>query len=401
MEDIYFLENLEPITFENTRESPYFMATLFNASKYFNDEETPLEDLFESQEIKKEHVHSYFGFFRKQGESLENANASPLANYYRAQNNVLRDNLSQSQIIPNQELSSLNGDIYSYHINVGHGNCSIIVADNCVFFIDCSNYDYLIKTSFQKNIDDCIDHIKNKFGINTFKINYFLLTHPHFDHYSGIRKLINQKYIDSNTIFYLNTHYSIPSPTFNKTLDKIKKLHCKIIEPIFANSNNMIKIMYPHTRLIYSKNTKFNFNKISVNNPNNASVVARIIGNDKSFTFTGDIETDAWNHVLYCATYMQNTNYLAISHHGSLNGHLRQVCPYHRNIQNISCCLMKNQVLPIIMGRKNAYPGIPSNQVISDFQNNVHNVIFSEHDLNGKGSKFVEIQWGTGKPIWF
>ena len=62
---------------------------------------------------------------------------------------------------------------------------------------------------------------------------------------------------------------------------------------------------------------------------------------------------------------------------------------------------MKNQVLPIIMGRNNAYPGIPSNQVISDFQNNVHNVIFSEHDLNGKGSRFVEIQWGTGNPIWF
>lgn len=108
-----------------------------------------------------------------------------------------------------QEISENISEVYSYHLNVGHGNCSIIVyrenGSYNIWMVDCSVFDFTNKHNYASNLDACMDFIKKKFEI--CKISKLLITHLHFDHINGIEHLIKRGWIDSNTEVWMNIHY--------------------------------------------------------------------------------------------------------------------------------------------------------------------------------------------------
>lgn len=275
--------------------------------------------------------------------------------------------------------------LYSYHVNVGHGNHSLIVfeanSDIYIWMVDCSDYDFLLHKYYRKNIDSCLKHIKQKFNIDTLKIKTVMLTHPHYDHYSGIGYYIDNKIIDSDTIFYINTQYKIQSHNFNNLLSKISTLLSMVIEPVISSSNININILYPDT---IDKNSKLSYN--------NMSSVYNIRFDNKSYCiFPGDIEKEGWdlmNVCGYCKDFSEVCLY-AISHHGSLNGHILDIVPPNQVCTGKNPCkIISSTTIPVLMGRDKAYNGVYCCKVQKDFKGRI---FYSEKDKRGNPASFLEI----------
>ena len=116
--------------------------------------------------------------------------------------------------------------------------------------------------------------------------------------------------------------------------------------------------------------------------------------------FPGDLEQDGWKlmDVTKCYPYMTHTHYYAISHHGSINGHLRpSVCPYKKR-NNIKDCLCQHTAVPVLMGRDKAFSGIYSSQVLADFNGRI---LYSEKDDSNNPSSFLEIDLIANKWKWY
>lgn len=117
-----------------------------------------------------------------------------------------------------------NVKITSYHINVGHGNCTVILIEGGTFYslwmVDCGTT-YYVKGPHLENIDDCFAVIANKLGVgnNKLYISLFMLTHLHGDHYNGLEMLFRQGYCNSHTQFFINLDYAVASPTYVRILD--------------------------------------------------------------------------------------------------------------------------------------------------------------------------------------
>ena len=308
----------------------------------------------------------------------------------------LVESLSNHQIdISNISYENIN-ILYSYHINVGHGNHSLIVfnANNKfhIWMVDCSDYDFVSHRYYQDNIKTCIEHLQNKFGIDQVHIEAIMLTHPHYDHYSGIGYYIDNGMIDKESIFFINLKYNIKSHNFNNLLSKIKTLGSPIIEPFSCNSNVNIKILYPDKPIFTNHNLSLN---------NKSSVYNICFDNVSYFVFPGDLETKGWNlmNTTDCSPFMRETQYYAISHHGSLNGHSRNLYCNKRGqmINSIKDCLSPGAIT-VLMGRDKAFSGIYSAKVINDFRGRI---VFSEKDPANNKVGFLEMDLLSSNQKWY
>jgi beta-lactamase superfamily II metal-dependent hydrolase len=402
--NIYFVENIVPNYTEGENETNIFSVVLLETSvksNILNEKNNYNFKIVKANKNQIDNIYEGQYVFYSNNQFI-NANNTSVAKRNIFLNNFYRGKLIKKQSKqPNIIQVNANAEIYSYHINVGHGNCSIIVIvenkKTRLWMIDCSNFDIINKQSYQNNINACFKHIKNKFNLNNIVIEHFFLTHTHYDHYSGILALINSGKINNNTTFFLNTHYSMPSENYNRLLNGITALGSNIIEPLSSTQQNNLEIWYPDTRTIRSMTSTYRGQNVNVvNNPNNSSVLYYFNLNNKRILFTGDLETIKLNIIKVCPHYLKDTDYYVVSHHGSINGHIRNSCPVpNHRISNLSHCVKQNST-QILMGRDGAFTGIYSQQVINDF----NNLIYSEKDNNGNIKKFVEIKWKTNSINW-
>lgn len=330
--------------------------------------------------------------------TLASAENEPLViSFLENYQNILTDieiNTSErdTNIIPDENVAN----VYTYHVNVGHGNTSFLIIEyhdstTKVICIDCS----VAHQGSEPNIQACIDHISKKFNIDHLNIDIFVLTHPHYDHYSGLQYLITKKYITTQTEIWLNHKYSTsPSSFYAAILHQLVILKCKFVFPIRNISTSNIRIWYPEKTIqnkgVPSKNLQIE------PNPNNASIVIQFKFNDTSILFTGDIETLGWDQ-MNCPKYMDGVQFYCISHHGSLNGHKRNKCHHGQCITNVVTCPNDFEIA-ILMGKDKAYKGIYSPTVLNDFSSSNIQLLRTEEDLQGqKNIKFLEIELFTRK----
>ncbi len=321
-------------------------------------------------------------YYNKNRKIFRSAENEPVAMMYRELNMMLSSSIKGINYYNKPtELATDIVDVYSYHINVGHGNCTIIVYGNndlySMLMVDCSVRDMITKKKYCSNIDDCFNTIQNKFGVS--KISKLLITHLHYDHINGINYLISEGYMDKNTEVWMNTQYPWKQKTYDAILLNLKSLGVKFIDPIKGNSTNNIKILYPRI----SFNEKL---KAPKNNINNASVVYNICLNGKSMLFAGDIEVAGWDNVDLPVTNDIDLTYYCISHHASATGHNKH--NGNNELEKISnYCVGKTQ-RQILMGRDGAYKGIFNQNVLQDFDN-----VFRTDSVN----KYFELNWQTGE----
>lgn len=314
----------------------------------------------------------------------------------RERYNRLIDNLMPNIVeTPNFSYNNVNL-LCSYHINVGHGNHSLLVFESngrvYIWMVDSSDYDFISHRYYRNNINDCLTHIKHKFQLtDPIHIDVVMLTHPHYDHYSGFNYYINTNMIDNKTVAYINLRHKIANHNFNNLLSQLNNLGVVIIEPFRQNSCNNIRILYPDFQNIN--------NHLSLNN---LSSVYNISFDEESFfVFPGDLETAGWKSmdVHACCPYMTNPHFYAISHHGSINGHKRNMlCQCrHAYINDIKDCLHKNTIT-VLMGRDKAFSGIYAQQVLNDFKGRI---LFSEKNPHNQTVKFLEIDLMSKAYQWY
>mgnify|MGYP002856565960 FL=1 len=330
-------------------------------------------------------------------------------NYYELRESLsarVIDSESEEAMVPKAFLDeNTPPQIVSYHVNVGHGNCSFIllVAGNFhqLWMVDCSIVD---KTdhwrNYQTNIDECLKVIRQRLGLKEqqqLHIDRFFLTHAHHDHYSGVEYLVNGHYIDDRTICYVNLYYQMATKAYNKMLYALKNAGVRLIEPLSGNSIKGIQFLHPECRLYRSKATVKGYtgNHRIVGTPiNNSSVVMMLRFGGRSMVFTGDLEQKGFENmsgVGTCSSYLYGADYYAVSHHGSINGHPTMACKNpSRPMPTPLVCATNKKLRAILMGIDGAYPGIYS-PVVTGYWGGVPNRLVKTEDAQ----HFVELEWGT------
>lgn len=311
--------------------------------------------------------------------------------------------------------SNRNADVKSYHVNVGHGNCSVISAtdgnNTSLYMIDCSVKESFSFHNYSCNLDRCILDIASALGValNKFRLDYFLLTHHHYDHYNGMEYLIDQGYINRDTLLFMNLHYDNASPTMVRIMRKLVDLGVKIVEPIRGAHPEIpchsplspISVLFPECR-IYRNRPRYNpgIRYRIESKANYSSAVYCLSLGGKQMILPGDLEQEGFASMtkgLYCKYPFFECNYYCVSHHGSDNGHVELPCYSKGPFCKIIDCIMQHMEYAILMGRDGAYPGIYSTKVINDFGDRL---IMSEKDISGKPTVYTEIQWRHSRVIY-
>ena len=281
------------------------------------------------------------------------ANDSEVAIVQRQINETLRDEIKRNHLqLPSLPVAYPKVDeIHSYHVNIGHGNCSIIVFRNdgqyYMWMVDCSIFDITNKTNYTDNLDKCLSEIKEKFGITT--ISRLMITHVHYDHISGIKYLMRRKTIGGKyTEVWLNCDYQWGNKTYNDILAMPIADGYRIILPVVKNFTDNLEIMYPQKNICNPKFSVKGCVPAPDNKVNNASVIYKIAFGEFCMVLPGDIEVGGWKATASNGVvHVDYDNYYCHSHHGSENGLYiwpHTFCPFPVRTGN-----------RIVMGRDGAY----------------------------------------------
>lgn len=203
-----------------------------------------------------------------------------------------------------QAKKKVNGDLKITMLNVGQGDALLVQTSKQNILIDTSDVDE--RTKLVNELD--------KAGVTTF--DKIILTHPHADHIGGIEKLLkDKKYtikeVCDNGIASTSKLYS----NYMKLLkeQKIKHTSLKVGDVLDFGDGVKFNVLYPSKDLVDSVN-----NGKEKTDPNNESVVGRLVYKNFSMMFTGDaekkVESEIWadndSKSLRC-------NILKAGHHGS------------------------------------------------------------------------------------
>ena len=191
-----------------------------------------------------------------------------------------------------------------HFIDVGQADAALVLCDDEAMLIDGGNaadssliYSYLEKLS--------IDHL-----------DYIVCTHPHEDHVGGLAGALNYAAVD--TALSPVTDYD--SKAFESFVKYLDEQDVSITVPsagdTFTLGSATLEVLGPIDD--------------SVAEPNNLSIVLRVVYGDTAFLFTGDAEREEEQDIVDAGYFLQST-VLKVGHHGSANSttypFLREIMP--------------------------------------------------------------------------
>ncbi len=186
------------------------------------------------------------------------------------------------------------GLAYVHFIDVGQGDCELIIADDgTTMLIDAGEAEYGA---------DVVNYILD---LGILKLDYVIATHPHSDHMGGLSSVISSG-LEIGKIYMpqIASDYTPTTNTYEKFLRAVAAKELKISK---------------------GDNLEFPFGKGKINmyvsdynedNLNNYSIVIRYEIGESSFLFTGDIEALVEDYLIK-NDYMLDSDVLKVAHHGS------------------------------------------------------------------------------------
>ena len=184
-------------------------------------------------------------------------------------------------------------DFVVYFLDVGQGDCTIVICDGEVLLIDSGtvNQAYNIRTHlFMLEID---------------KIDYLLVTHQHDDHMGSAAEIINHYSVSNILMPELSYDNNVNSPTYDN-----------LIKTISNNNINTKAVSYGDSFMLGSAYVEIIAPMKKDNNINNMSVVTKITYGNNSFLFTGDCEKDVEKQILREGVDV-SADVISVAHHGS------------------------------------------------------------------------------------
>lgn len=203
-----------------------------------------------------------------------------------------------------QNKKTVNGNLKITMLNVGQGDA---------FLVQTTKQNILIDTSDQDERTKLVNEL-DKAGVTTF--DKIILTHPHADHIGGIEKILkDKKYtvkevydngIVSTNKLYLNYMKEIKE-------QNIKHGTLKVGDVLDFGDGVKFNVLYPTKDMVDAVNSG-----AQKTDPNNESVVGRLVYKNFSVMFTGDAEKPVESNI-WADNDAKNLrcNILKAGHHGS------------------------------------------------------------------------------------
>ena len=204
------------------------------------------------------------------------------------------------------EAKPVSADLKITMLNVGQGDAFLIQTKSQNILIDTSDMDERSKLASELE----------KAGVNTF--DKIILTHPHADHIGGVEKLIKEytvKEIYDNGVAATGKLYQNYMKQIKDSKGKIK--HATLVTGDVVDFGDGVKfeVLAPDKSTVKAVN-----GGNQKTDPNNESVVGRLVYKDFTMMFTGDAEISEEVAILSSSKdNLQNlkSRVLKAGHHGS------------------------------------------------------------------------------------
>lgn len=181
------------------------------------------------------------------------------------------------------------------------------------------------------------------------KIDFLMVSHFDSDHCGGLFAVIENLKVNTIIIGKQDSQYENCTEFLKLAKQKnIKVISVKAEDIVKIDKISHFEILWPDTQ-----------NMILDNGINNNSIMAKLVYDNFSMLFTGDIEEKAEKVIMekYKNTDVLNCNILKVAHHGSKSSSIQEIVE-----------MIKPQISVIGVGSDNKY-GHPNSDVIERLEN--------------------------------
>ncbi len=244
-----------------------------------------------------------------------------------------------------QSSEKVEGDLTVHFIDVGQGDCELVMSGTKSVLIDSGEKSYYSRV---------INYLKNQ---KVTRLDYVIVTHPHSDHAGGMSYILKE--FDVGALIMPKLSEKI-TPTTSTYYNLLKTIESQNIALQYAEPNKTYQLDGASIKILSPLN--------DYNDLNNYSVAVKLVHGENSFLFTGDMEREAEADLLASGADI-SARVLKVGHHGSSTStskdFLDKVNPQYAVIE---------------VGSPNDY-GHPHSQVMKRLENK--NIEIYRTDLNG------------------
>lgn len=192
-------------------------------------------------------------------------------------------------------VTAADGEIAVHYLDVGQGDCELIVAGDTRVLIDSGESEYS---------DRVINYISS---LGFRRLDYVIATHPHDDHIGGLAAIMEEFSVGKVIMPEVPDSILPTGRNFEKMLDVIGRKnitaeYSRTGTEIQLGGGAVLRIIAP----VHSDYTSLN----------NFSIACRLVHGNRSFLFTGDIERAAESDIVNSGEYLKS-DVLKVAHHGS------------------------------------------------------------------------------------
>ena len=204
------------------------------------------------------------------------------------------DGLEQTIDVDTQSAPDSSEGLFVHYIDVGQGDCSLIVCDGKTMLIDAGE---------NGHESDVINYLRS---LNIKKLDYIVASHQHSDHIGGLAEIITEFGCDTLIMPRLTKAQTPTNSTYKAFLNAISSSDIRTLASnpgdIYNLGSTVIELYGPVTD--------------DAEDINNMSIVMKATYGSNSFLFTGDAEKEEELEIIDTGAEL-DCDVLKVGHHGS------------------------------------------------------------------------------------